>query len=106
MSEDSQITVPPSFIALFMTPGSSRPGAPRAEIAARHEFCEDLATMLEDTATTRLWELGVTESDVLQRIHQGLLGDGAPVSAAEAAWVTRRLAERLGWPAPGAMREA
>jgi hypothetical protein len=106
MSEESQIIVPASFIALFMAPGRSRPSAPRAEIAARHEFCEDLATLLEDTATARLWELGVTEADVLQRIHQGLLGDAAPVSVAEAAWVTRRLAERLGWPAPETLRAA
>jgi hypothetical protein len=100
MSDESQIVVPPSFVALYLAPGRTRPSAPRAEIAARHEFCEDLATLLTDTAATRLWELGVTPADVLERVHRGLLGGAAGVSAAEAQWVIRRLAELLQWPAP------
>lgn len=98
--EDSQILVPPSFVALYLAPGRTRPSAPRAEIAARHDFCEDLASMLTEHAATLLWQLGVTEADVLERMHRGLLGDDAPVSAAEARWVIRRLAELLGWDAP------
>jgi len=48
--------------------------------------------------------LGVTEDDVLERVHRGLLtgeaaGD-AVVSADEAWWVVHRLAELLGWPDP------
>jgi len=74
--------VPSSFVALFLAPGRTRPSAPRAEIAARHEFCEDLATLLTDTAATRQWELGVTPADVLERVHRGLLGGAAGVSAA------------------------
>ena len=100
MSDESQIVVPPSFVALYLAPGRTRPSAPRTEIAARHEFCEDLATLLTDTAATRLWELGVTPADVLERVHRGLLGGAAGVSAAEAHWVIRRLAELLQWPAP------
>lgn len=100
MSEDSQITVPPSFIALFVQPGRTRPSAPREHIAARHEFCEDLASMLTEHASTRLWELGVTEADVLERMQRGLLAEGAPVDAAEARWVICRLAELLDWPLP------
>ena len=100
MSEESQILVPPSFVALYLAPGRTRPSAPRTEVAARHEFCEDLATMLTEHAANKLWELGVTEADVLERMHRGLLGDAAPVSAAEARWVIRRLAELLGWDAP------
>ena len=99
MSDESQITVADSFIALYLAPGRSRPSAPRAEIAARHEFCEDLATLLVDHASNKLWELGVTETDVLERVHRGLLVDDAPVSPAEAGWVIRRLAELLGWEA-------
>ena len=100
MGDDgSQIIVPPSFVALFVPPGRIKPTAARDEIAARYEFCEDLAQMLTEHAHTKHWELGVTEQDILQRMHQGLLGDDAPVSEAEAAWVVRRLAELLDWPA-------
>jgi len=99
VSEDSQIIIPPSFIALFVPPGGVKPRASRQHIAERYEFCEDLAQMLTDTASTKLFELGVTEGDVLQRIHQGLAVAGAPVDAAEARWVVTRLAELLGWPA-------
>lgn len=97
MSDESQILVPPSFVALYLAPGRSRPIAPRAEIAARHEFCEDLATLLTERAAHIRWDLGITEADVLERVHRGLLGDDAPVSAAEARWVIRRLAELLDW---------
>jgi len=37
---------------------------------------------------------------VLERVHRGLLGGAAGVSAAEAQWVVRRLAELLEWPTP------
>jgi hypothetical protein len=97
MSEESQVVVPQSFVALYLEPGRSRPRASRAEIAARHEFCEDLATMLTEHAATRRWELGVAEDDVLDRVHQGLLGAESGVDAAEAEWVMRRLAELLDW---------
>lgn len=100
MSDDNQIEVPPSFIALFVEPGRIKPNAPRAEIQQRYEFCEDLASMLTETAQSRLWELGITEGDVLERIHQGLLAGPVGVNAAEARWVTRRLAELLGWESP------
>lgn len=99
MPDSSQVVVPPSFVALYLAPGRSRPSAPRDEIAARHEFCEDLATLLVDTATARRGDLGITEADVLERIGRGLLAGGAPVSVTEAQWVLRRLAELLGWPA-------
>ena len=106
MSDDSQLVLPSSFLALFIEPGRIKPSAPRAHILARYELCEDLATMLTDHARNKLWELGVTETDVLERIHRGLLatGDDAqavqPVQPAEAAWVTRRLAELLDWHCP------
>ena len=100
MSDESQIIVPPSFIALFMAPGRTRPNAPRDEIAARYELCEDLATMLTDHASAKLWELGVTQADVLERIHRGLLTGDATVTPPEAQWVIQRLAELLDWDAP------
>jgi hypothetical protein len=108
MSEENQVVVPQSFIALYVEPGRSKPRAARAEIAARYELCEDLATMLTEHAATRRWELGVAEDDVLDRIHQGLLGEASGVDAAEAEWVMRRLAELLDWRDsrfhPGALR--
>lgn len=97
MSDESQIAIPASFIALYVDPGRIKPRASREEIAARYEFCEDLATMLVDHARTKLWELGVTEVDVLERIRRGLATGQSGVSSAEAVWVIRRLAELLGW---------
>jgi hypothetical protein len=97
MSEESQFVVPPSFIALFVEPGRSRPNASHAEIAARYETCEDIATMLTEHAKTVLWQLGIAEGDVLERVHAGLLAPDSGVNVAEAEWVTRRLAELLEW---------
>jgi len=97
MSDENQIEVPPSFVALFVPPGRSRPNAPRAHIAARYELCEDMATMLTEPASTTLWQLGATPDDVLERVRRGLLGDDAVLDEAEATWVLRRLAELLGW---------
>lgn len=101
MSEESQIVVPPSFVALFVPPGRIKPTAGRAEIASRYELCEDLAQMLTEQASTKRWELGVTEDDVLERFERGLRANAGVVNAAEARWVVRRLAELLGWPDPG-----
>ncbi len=97
MSDESQLVVPPSFIALYVKPGRIKPNASREEIAARYEFCEDLATMLVDHARAKLWELRVTEVDVLQRVRRGLTADQSGVNPVEAEWVIRRLAELLGW---------
>jgi hypothetical protein len=110
MTDESQIHVPPSFIALFVAPGRTRPSATREHIAQRYEFCEDLATMLTEHASAKLFELGVGEGDVLERIHRGLLASDAAVTPVEAEWVIRRLAELLGWeplapPAPPAPPE-
>jgi hypothetical protein len=48
-----------------------------------------------------MFELGVTEEDVLARMGQGLLVPGSVVTADEAGWVVCRLAELLDWPMPG-----
>jgi len=97
VSEDSQILVPASFLALYLAPGRIRPNASRQEIAERYEFCEDLANLLVDQAKAVLFDLGVAEEDVLERIHAGLCSGDSGVNAAQAWWVTRRLAELLGW---------
>ncbi len=98
---DSQIEIPQSFLALFTAPGRARPSAPRAEVAARYELCEDLATLLTTTAADMQFSLGIAESDVLQRVHQGLLGEAAVVTPVEAWWVMCRLAELSNWEQPG-----
>src|SRR2546423_478877 len=97
MSDESQIHVPPSFVALFVPPGRVKPTETRDVIAARYEICEDLAHLLTDRAATIRWELGITEADVLERIERGLLAAGSGVNEAEARWVVRRLAELLEW---------
>ncbi|MEN9416422.1 MAG: hypothetical protein RI988_42 [Pseudomonadota bacterium] len=103
MSEDSQIVIPEAFIDLFRPAGAQgryRLTETRDVIAARHEFCEDLAQMLTETAQDQLHALGVTPEDVLERIARGLRSPESPVSAPEAGWVVGRLAEVLGWPMP------
>ncbi len=97
MNEDSQLILPPSFVALFVEPGRTKPSQPREFIQQRYGFCEDLAAMLVETARTKQWELGIAESDVLARVHGGLVSGGMPVSEAEAQWVSTRLAELLDW---------
>jgi len=97
MSDDNQIIIPPSFIALFVEAGRTKPNATREHIYERYDLCEDMANLLTEQATNKLWELGITEADVLERIHQGLGDAEIGLSAAEAQWVILRLAEILGW---------
>ena len=99
MADDSQLQVPPAFIALYVPRGRIKPTIAPAELFERHELCEDLSLLLVERARDLIHELGIAEEDVLQRIHQGLVGEGSPVSAAEAGWVVARLAEHLGWEA-------
>jgi len=94
---DSQIVVPSSFIQLFVPAGKTRPIEPREVIAQRYDLCEDMAQMLTETAREQHFAVGVDETDVLERIRSGLLADATPVSADEARWVVRRLAELLDW---------
>ncbi|MGE0349698.1 ATPase with chaperone activity [Hydrogenophaga sp.] len=100
MSDEPQIEIPPSFIALYLAPGRQKPGLPRDDLTARYELCEDMAQMLTDTARQMEFSLGITESDVLERCLQGLRMEPVVVSEAESVWVVRRLAELLDWPAP------
>jgi hypothetical protein len=103
LSEDNQVELPQSFIALFMEPGRSKPVATRFFIAQRYEMCEDMANLLTQTAQEMLHGLGITESDVLQRCYQGLLAGQAQFNAAEAEWVVRRLAELSEWRQPAVL---
>ncbi len=99
MDEESQIQVPASFVALYLEPGRIKPRASRAHITERYEYCEDLAQLLAQRATEIRADLGITPADVLERMGRGLDDASAGVDAAEARWVSTRLAELLGWPA-------
>jgi len=95
MSTESQIVVPQSFIDVFVPPGRIKPTETKEHIAARYEFCEDLAIALIDRARHILWVTNATEPDVIQRIKQGLLQEGSGVEQREAEWVCKRLSELL-----------
>jgi hypothetical protein len=97
MSDDNQIDIPASFIALFVAPGRQKPSEPRHVVADRYELCEDMAIMLTETAKNMLFSLGISEHEVLVRIQRGLTGDNSVVSVPEAQWVMQRLAELLEW---------
>lgn len=98
---ENQLVVPPAFVALFVPPGRLRPTEPWSTIAERHEFCDDLAQALTDTARQRLADLHLSEDEVLERTLAGLRDSPGLVSGPEALWVTRRLAELLDWPLNG-----
>ena len=99
MSVDNQIEPPQSFMAMYVTPGRSRPNAPQAVVLARYEQCEDMACLLTEHAQTLAFKENLSESDVLVRCHRGLRDDAADFNEKEAEWVIRRLAELLGWEA-------
>lgn len=96
MSDEYQIDVPPSFFALY-TDARQRLTQPLREVRARYEVCEDLANHLVDHARTLLFQLGVTEDDVLERVLRGLQVPESGIAPPEARWVAHRLAELLGW---------
>jgi len=97
MSDDYQIDIPPSFFALF-TDARQRLNEPVAVVRARYEVCEDLANHLVQHAQVLHHVEVPSEGEILRRIQAGLDTPGSGVSAAEAEWITRRLAELLGWP--------
>jgi hypothetical protein len=58
MSDESQIEIPQSFVALYVEPGRLKPSATREVLAARYELCEDMANMLTEHAKSTIFELG------------------------------------------------
>ena len=87
-------------MALYVDPGRHKPNAPRDVVAARYELCEDMANLLTEPAKNMSFGLDLTETDVLMRCFQGLRVDAVAVTAGEAQWVIRRLAELLDWAPP------
>lgn len=100
MSDEFQILIPPSFMALYVAPGKVKPSIGLREMAARHELCEDVAQLLTEQAANQQFQLGITEDLTLERCLQGLLATPDVVSEVEARWVVCRLAELLQWPLP------
>ena len=101
MSDDlNQIHIPPSFVAVHAD-ARGRLRMPRDAFHQRYELCEDLAQTLVEHAQAVHHDQGVAQDDVLARIQAGLASADARVDPAEALWVVTRLAELLGWPAPG-----
>ncbi len=100
MSDENQIEIAQTFIALHVRPGRSRPDAPHAVVLARYEQCEDTAQALVLHAQTWAFKENLPEQEILQRCHQGLLADASAFSAPEAGWVISRLAELLDWTVP------
>ena len=96
--DDNQILVPDSFLALYAARGGLHLTEPMAHVRERYELCEDLAQALTEQARLTQFQLGITESDVLEKMLQALLQEGSPVSPPQALWVVRRLAELLDWP--------
>lgn len=97
MPDQNQIDIPQSFIALFVTKGHNKPNASLETVLARYELCEDTALILAERAKTLLFDLDLSENEVLKRCHQGLMDDGSVVTSKEADWVITRLAELLEW---------
>lgn len=100
MTDEFQIHIPPSFMALFVPPGKIKPVIGQREMAARHELCEDMAQLLTEQASNQQFQLGITEDLALERCLQGLLATPEVLGEAEARWVVCRLAELLNWPLP------
>lgn len=98
MTHDFQIDIPPSFMALFVSPGQTKPSLGQRDMAARYELCEDLANLLTEQAAQMPSSLGITEELVLLQCEAGLITEPAVLTPPEARWVVCRLAELLNWP--------
>lgn len=99
MSEGNQLTVAPSFAALYAD-RSGRLRTPLADVLARYELCEDLASHLVEQAQILYHREAPSEAGVLLGMLAALRADDTLLSAIEAGWVVQRLAELLEWRCP------
>ena len=97
MDEQYQITIPPSFMAIYSRNG--RPIETRQVIEQRYDLCEDLAAQTAETCQVLQFRDDLSEAEILKGCHASLQTAGA-VSVQEADWVVSRVAELLGWPMP------
>ena len=100
MDDFNQIEVPPSFLALFTSPGGHRLLQPMATVRARYELCEDLAQLSAEQAASAHFKSGGSEHETLARMELALSDAGTGLEPGEVAWVVTRLAEVLGWELP------
>lgn len=101
MDDPNQIEVPPSFVALFTTPGGHRLAQPMTVVRERYELCEDLAQMLSEQASTAAFKSGASPGEVLAGMRTALSAEGGALRASEPDWVVTRVAELLAWDLPG-----
>jgi hypothetical protein len=100
MDDFNQIEVPPSFLALFTSPGGHRLLQPMNTVRERYELCEDLAQMLTEQAETARFKSGASEGETLAKMELVLSDPASGLAPGEVTWVVTRLAEVLGWPLP------
>lgn len=99
MSDENQILVPPSFLALYSDARGRLRESPDV-VRTRYELCEDLASHLVGQAQTLYHVQAPSEAEILRRIHAGLGSAESGLLASEATWIVCRLAELLVWPCP------
>jgi hypothetical protein len=95
MSEDNQIVVPASFMALYVPPGKIKLNISRQLLIERYEFCEDLAQVLVEQIKTKQWELGISQDIAIERVAKGLSQATDLLSDAESQWLMTRLDELM-----------
>jgi len=100
MSDDYQIEIPPSFIAIY-TDARRRLTVKLAELRQRYDLCEDTAQQLVEPGRHIHFDLGLTQDEVIDRLLAGLHDSDSGLTADEAVWVIKRMAELLDWTLPG-----
>jgi hypothetical protein len=61
----------------------------------RYELCEDLSQLLANQVKDKVWQMGITESDALERVEHGLEHVDLELSDSECQWVMTRTKEVL-----------
>lgn len=97
MSEDSQITVPPPFVARFTSQGQIKPAATQDVIVQRDALCGGFFQRPVQPAQTRQRALGITQDDARRRAESMvtlrqeyiLLMNQAPAVVSPSATLTR-----------------
>jgi len=105
MSDEYQIEIPPSFTALY-TDARRRLTVKLPELRQRYDLCEDTAQQLVEPGRHIHFDLGLTQDEVIDRLHAGLVGSESGLREDEAVWVIKRMAELLDWTLPGDARFA
>jgi hypothetical protein len=92
MSDDCQITVPPSFTQLYLQPGRSKPIEPARVIAQRYDMCEDLARAVAQSQAGKALDDGW--QDVLgAQVRNAFKSQESALHEREAEWVGKRAVE-------------